>query len=359
MESYREMELIKNDFVAGRIKKVEDEVRKHIGIDLTSFYLDLELKNPLIVAPGPLSQAVFQVERAARAGYGGMVLKSVIGEDKHGNSSMKSLRAKPTFARWVNDEEGNPIYHWNGGLDRRNLSDYIKFAEKAFRKGSELSFPLIPSFLCHLPRKVDEEEWKVEEWTYTVARLGEAASSMYKDQKLIFEIDFCPFLKREKLTVEKNVILRWYRETPRLIKEAWPDSQVIPKLLNLGFGLDFQIEIMMAAKEGGADGIVIANRFFKKYVNLDTKNGYFTAHGGKELRVMNQQQIAKIKKSMNIPVSATGGTYSGKHAYEYLSLGAQNVQLLTFIMKNGFEEVFRNIIFNETNGLLASILKSE
>ncbi|MBS7657036.1 hypothetical protein KEJ33_03840 [Candidatus Bathyarchaeota archaeon] len=350
---------IEKDFINDGMDKVNKSLDKNFGITLLSTYLDFELKSPIIVAPGPLSQTTSQIVRAATSGFGGMVLKSVVGEDKYGNSSMKMLRTKPTFARWVSDDEGNPVYHWNGGLDQRTFTEYLKFAEKSFKIGEELKFAIIPSFLCHLPKDIEKEDWKVEEWEYTVTKLSEAALPLYKDRKITFEIDFCPFLKREKLAVDKKTILHWYRETPKLVKENCPNSYVVPKIMNLDFGLDFQIEMIKAAKQGGADCVVIANRFFRKFVDPDTKESYFTAHGGRELRIINQGQIAKAKEAVNIPISATGGTYSGKHVYEYLSLGAQNVQLVTYVMKYGFEESFKNIMFNMQDGLLAALVMSK
>jgi len=52
----------------------------------------------MIIAPGSLSHSISQIKRAAKAGYGGLVLKSVVGEDKDGNASMKFMRRKSTFA---------------------------------------------------------------------------------------------------------------------------------------------------------------------------------------------------------------------------------------------------------------------
>jgi len=346
---------LEKDYVKGRTRIVEEAVKKELGVDLSASYLGLRLRNPLVIAPGPLSQSLRQIERAARAGYGGMVLKSVIGEDKNGNASMRMLRTKPTFVRWVEDEEGNPVYHWNGGLDLRNLSDYLKFAEKAFRLGRDLRFPLVASFLCHLPKERDEE-WKVDEWEFTVRKLCEAASVMYEDEPIVMEIDFCPFLKREKLAVDEETVLRWYREAPELVKEAASIARVVPKVLNLDFGLDFQVEIVKAAERCGVDGVVIANRFFTRYSDPRTEEEYFTAHGGKELRLVNQRQISEVKKTLDISVSATGGTYTGRHVHEYLQLGAENVQALTYIMRKGFEASFRDLMFNRENGLIVSVI---
>jgi hypothetical protein len=167
----KKLDDLRQKFAEGKIKSLEDAIEAEFGIDLSASYLGLKLKNPIIVAPGPLSHVLSQVERAAKSGYGGMVLKSVVGEDKNGNASMKLLRTKPNFARWVKDADGNPIFHWNGGLDLRNLAEYLKFAESAFELGKKLGFPLIASFLCHLPKEEDEE-WKVEEWGYTARKLS-------------------------------------------------------------------------------------------------------------------------------------------------------------------------------------------
>ena len=337
---------------------LRDLLERELNIDVSASYLDLNLRSPIVIAPGPFSQNTSQIKRAAKAGYGGMVLKSVVGEDRNGNASMKILRRKSSFARWVYDDEGNPVFHWNGGLDLRNLKDYLTFAREAFKIGKKYGFPLVASFLCHLPKDVDEE-WRVEEWEYTTKKLVEAACTLYEDASVILEIDFCPFLKREKLAVNKATVLRWYREAPRLVKETSLNVHVIPKLLNLDFGLDFQIEIVKAAKDGGADGVVIANRFFRKYVAKETGEEYFTAHGGRELRIMNQRQIREVKKRLDIPVSATGGTYSGKHVFEYLELGAQNVQVLTYVMKNGFERAFQDLMFNPEDGFVTMLLKEK
>jgi len=333
-------------------------LEREFDVEISTSYLGLNLKNPILIAPGPLSQSVSQIKRAANSGYGGMVLKSVVGEDKNGNASMKALRKRSTFARWVYDDEGNPVFHWNGGLDLRSFREYLSFAREAFKIGRKEDFPLIASFLCHLPKDVDEE-WKIEEWEYTTKKLVETAQTLYRDSPVILEIDFCPFLKREKLATDKATVLRWYRETPRLIKETSSNVYVVPKLLNLDFGFDFQMEMVKAAKDGGADGIVIANRFFRRYSVKETGEEYFTAHGGVELRILNQQQIREAKKILDIPISATGGTYSGKHIVEYLKIGAKNVQVLTYVMKNGFERAFEDLMFNLKDGFVTLILKEK
>jgi len=325
-----------------------------LGIDISASYVDLKLRNPIMVAPGQMTLSEGQIKRIADAGYGGLVLKSVVGEDKNSNASMAEygFRRKPTYIKTVFDETDTekkmPIIHWDGRLDTRGLDEYLEFAEKALNIGKERNIPVIASFLSHLPQ--EKEDWKEEEWTYTAERFRDLGFTHV-------EIDFCPFLKGEDIAKNRETVLRWYREAPKLIKSK--GLEVITKILNLDLGERFQIEMVEASIEGGANAVVIANRMYKPE--------YGSAHGGIELKKRNMKQIKNVRENgLNIPVIATGGTYTGTDATDYLRVGAQSVQLLSFIMgkpykppktrKNRFEWVSYQLILNPENGLVANML---
>jgi len=320
------------------------------GIDLSARYTDLKLRTPIVLAPGQLSRFTSQIERAARAGYGAIVLKSVVGEDRDGNASVKFLRRKPTFMRWYIDKrldpEGrNPTIHWNGGFDTRNLKEHLRFAKEAYEFGRRVEIPIIASILCHLVSS-SEEEFKVEEWEYTTKMLCEIG---YRH----FEVDFTPFLKGEDKISDKETVLRWYREVPKIMREGPYEIKIVPKIMNLDFGIDYQVEMVKAAKEGGCDGVTIANRFFRWFKDETTGEEYSSPHGGAELRMINQEQIREVRRrGIEIPINATGGVYTGSDVAEYLSLGAQNVQVLTYVLKKGFENAINNLLFNPEEGLI-------
>ena len=308
--------------------------------EIKGSYGPYSLKNPILIAPGQLTRNFNQVLKIKKAGYAGCVLKSVVGEDKDGNCSMVRMRKPPTYIKTVYDEDDKerkfPIIHWNGRADTRTLSEYLDFAKETIKLMDE-SFLIVASILCHLP--APDEDFKKKEWIFTTGRLFEIG---YR----IFEIDFCPYLKIEDELVEKNNILRWYRQVPSFLKSVSEKIIVYPKILNLDYGMDFQIKMVESSLEGKADGVVIANRIFKKE--------FGTAHGGRELRERNLKMIKEIKKRFpEIKISATGGIYSGKHIIEYMEAGAENVQLLSFLMgrvkvdsegENKFEKVFNKLI---------------
>jgi len=340
-------EKLSNDF--------EKKIREITGIDLSSSYGKFYLKNPVIVAPGQLTRTEKQIAQIKEANFAGCVLKSIVGEDENGNCSMILYRNSPTYLKSVYDDfdidKKFPIIHWDGRADTRNLSEYLEFARNAFKYEEENKFLIIASLLCHLP--FPDEEIKKEEWVFTTEKLYETGGR-------IFEIDFCPQLKKEDEKMNKENILRWYRKIPLIIKSVKENISVFPKILNLEYGIDFQIEMVKAAVEGKSDGVVIANRIYKKE--------YGSAHGGKELKERNIHQIKEVKKIFpNLCISATGGVYTGKDILDYMEAGAENVQLLSFLMgktsinfeRKGtkFEKVFYYLLFDEKTGLLPSMLK--
>jgi len=346
-------ELYKEYNESGLPKDFTSIVIQEFDIDITAKYIDIELRNPVIVAPGQLTLHEYQIELIAEAGYGAAVLKSVVGEDRYGNSSMAPFfRKKPTYIKVVYDPDdvgrSRPIILWDGGLDTRPLKEYLNFAANAIKVSSGL--PLIASFLAHLPQL--EEPWREDEWIYTASRLRELG---YKH----FEIDFCPFIVRENIARDRETVKRWYREATGIIKKGVPDAKVAPKIMNLNFGEDFQLEMIISAVEGKADGVVVANRFFRTDIG--------SPYGGRELKERNIRQIARARREgVKIPISGTGGVYSGIDILDYLKAGAENVQIhsmiYAFILEKRYEytKVFKKVLLelmlNPNHGFIPAFL---
>lgn len=331
-------------------------VKSHLNIDISAEYGKIRLKNPLLVAPGQMTVSVSQIQMIKESGFAGCVLKSVVAEDSNKSCSMKMLRKKPTFVKTVYDEfdtDGQfPIIHWDGGLDTRSLEEYLEFASQA-AKYNDSDFLIVASLLGHLPSY--DEDFNEEEWIYTTQKL-------YDTGYRFFEIDFCPFLKEQDKLMNQKTILRWYSQTPLMMKKHFKDISVYPKILNLDFGLEFQKKMVESSIEAGSDGVVIANRIYK------TEFG--CAHGGKELRETNLLQIKIAHSSFpDLKISGTGGIYKGIHICDYLSAGAQNVQILSFLMGkvkkpfekkgNRFQQVFYKLMLDPVDGYIAMLLKKE
>lgn len=339
------------DTVPGNIGEI---VEQATGICLSARYVDYNLSHPIIVAPGQLTLNLNQVESIRKAGFAGCVLKSVVGESPDGICSMSMQRKKPTsissFYESYDTQCEYPIIHWNGRCDVRALDDYMTFAKDVKKSVDDGRFVPVASILCHLP--LPGEEIKTDEWIHTTKSIFSAGYSH-------IEIDFCPFLSGDNYTEDQKNVLRWYRICPEIMKSISSDIRVIPKMLNLSWGLDFQIAIAEAAVKGGADGIIVANRIFKPE--------YGSGHGGEELRHINLAQVREIKKRFpSLHISATGGVYDGRMAFDYLQAGADNIQVLSYLMGkvqtpfekcgNKFDKVLHKLLLHPQTGLVAAII---
>lgn len=356
LETERKLEELSKYYLENSIdEKLPEILKSELGIDIKGKYGKINLIHPILVAPGQLTREIQQIEKIKMAGYAGCVLKSVVGEDENGLCSMSIYRKKMTYLKTVYedfDKEGIfPVILWDGRGDVRSLNEYIKFAVNVFPYLNE-NFLIVTSIICHFPGP--DEELKKEEWIYTTKRLFEIGYN-------IFEIDFCPALIYDEKFADKKNILRWYREIPGVVKSVSKNINVFCKILNLDYGIDFQVEIVKEAVKGGADGVIIGNRIFKKELNC--------AWGGKELRERNLIMIKTIKEEFpDLSISGTGGIYTGKHICQYLKAGAENVQILSYILGkvkkdfikkkgNKFDKVLYELLFHPFDGLIPVLVK--
>ncbi len=227
MEQLKEIGELSRAYAEDRLPgSLTDAVRERLGLDISSAYGGRRLSNPFLVAPGQLTVHSGQIRRIKDAGFAGCVLKSFVGEDASGYCSMSFQRAKATFIRTVYDPDDGqgrrPIIHWDGRMDTRPLDAYLPFAADALKESGP-DFLVVASLLCHLPGP--GEPFREEEWAYTLGRFRDVGFSL-------FEIDFCPSLKKESDLIERENVLRWYRESPALMKRLCPGVTVYPKLLN-------------------------------------------------------------------------------------------------------------------------------
>lgn len=331
-----------------------EQVRSRFGVDLSADYPPLSMPTPLMVAPGQMSLRPEHIRRAVSAGFGGVVLKSHVGESASGLCSMTWMRRRPTTIRTFYEEADTagqrPIIHWNGRGDTRSWAEYEPFAREAVRIAADSPVALVGSFLCHLPQL--EEGWIEEEWVLAGRRHAELGLCAV-------EIDFCPYIECEGEGARRETVLRWYRGATELIHRGAPGLAVYPKLLSLPWGVPFSVEMARAAVDGGAAGLVCSNRIYKPR--------YESGHGGCELFERNLAAMRAIRGAgMGCPIVGTGGIYTGVELLAYILAGASCGQVMSILMgrfatplpRRGdrFAAVNWRILLDPAHGLVAALL---
>ena len=294
--------------------------------NLASNFIGIKSPNPFWLASAPPTDKEYNVRRAYEAGWGGVVWKT-LGED------------------------GPPVVNVNGprygaiwGADRRLLG--LNNIELITDRPLEVNLREIKAVKRDYPDRAlvvslmvpcQEEAWKV------ILPLVEETGADG------IELNFgCPHGMSERgmgsavgqVPEYIEMVTRWCKANTRMPVIV----KLTPNITNILYPAE-------AAKRGGADAVSLINTINSiTGVNLDnfapepTIDGKGT-HGGycgpavKPIALNMVAEIARNPETADLPISGIGGVTTWRDAAEFLSLGAQNVQVCTAAMTYGFKVV--------------------
>lgn len=371
-------------FADGLPPRIEDYLLDRYGLDVSSEYGNLPIKNPFGKASGQLSLNTSQVRRDVSDGLGFIVLKTIIAQDAEGAQSM-SAWAVPETRMVVERIEGHHgesgwTVTWKGRGWYDTFEAYLKLFAESLEAARLSNTLIVPSCKYHLPRH-DESEWKTLEYSFTTHALLDVWEKQNNREgwPMPLEKDFSPTLAGSDRAAQMQTIVRWVSSVTTLIRDAAaPRPMSIGlKLFNTIFGEAFQLELLRLVselKQSGAqpDFLIYANRLFNPDYDFDGVRG--VAYGGPDLSARNLSVLRQARISeqelnapiCRLPISATGNIESGKMAVEYLLCGASSFQMHTYFqlpnsqygMRGGSKtaRALHEIYFNPQRGLVAWLL---
>lgn len=373
-------------FRRGLPRPLEKYVLDTFGIDLSSTYGGVTLKNPFGKASGQLSMTRQQVEKDAQAGLGFVVLKTVIAQDATGEQSMREwaipeTRMQLERIRGRSGKDGWTVT-WIGRGWFGTFEAYRQLFDEALSLGNASGMLVVPSVKYHLPTP-EENSWKEAEYTFTTKKLLEIWKKHHASAMPI-EKDFSPTLAGSSRAALEEKIIEWLRTVPGLIHRAALGEVIVGiKVFNALFQDRFQLQMLetLCKQESNADRsdfLIYANRLFDRERSFEGKKG--VAYGGPDLSDRNlsilERFLAESSESNAhskdhiarplLPFSATGDIHSGRIAAEYLLRGASSFQVYTlfqladseFTMTAGSktEKALHTLLFHPEEGFLAWIL---
>ena len=369
-------------FRAGLPEHLEDYVRQHYQIDLSTEYGGHFIKNPFGKASGQLSLNLSQVRRDCEEQLGFIVLKSIIAEDASGAQSMSEWAIEET--RMVveritgQDKTEGWTVSWKGRGWYDTFAKYLEFFDEALSLADPAGVLVAPSCKYHLPSAA-EQIWKTGEYEYTTRCLIDVWEKHHPGAPMLIEKDFSPTLAGSDRAAQAEMIIEWLIRVTSLIRRGAAPATIKIGLKVFNAILDdaFQLEMLRAINEqcsGDAvpDFLVYANRLFDPDREFDGVRGI--AFGGPDLSARNLAVLAQLRllerqgaiPECKLPISATGNIVSGRIAAEYLLRGASSFQIHTFFqlpsgeysMKTGGKtaRALLELYFHPEEGLLAWLL---
>jgi len=368
-------------------RPLEPYVLETFGIDLSTFYGGVRIKNPFGKASGQLSMTCPQVGKDAQSGLGFVVLKTVIAQDDSGAQSMREWATPETRMhleriRGRSGEKGWTVT-WSGRGWSGTFESYRQLFDESLALARPSNMLVVPSVKYHLPTP-QENCWKDAEYSFTTRSLLEIWSRHHGTALMPIEKDFSPTLAGSSRAALEVKILEWLRTVPSLIRCAAPGRTCVGlKVFNTLFGDPFQLQMLetlhsLVPGQEQSDFLIYANRLFDPSRSFEGKTG--VAYGGPDLSDRNlavlenflshrsraQRQFQEPAAPPLLPFSATGDIHSGRIAAEYLLRGASSFQMHTlfqlsdaeFLMKIGSkpEKALHLLLFHPQEGFLAWIL---
>lgn len=279
-------------------------------MDLTTTYLGLKLRTPLVVSASPLSEDIENIERMEDAGASAVVLYSLFEEQlrqdrlelhdrlEHGtNSSPEALSYFPESERYV--------------LGPEEYLTHIQKAKKAVK------IPIIASLNGSMNG----------DWTNYAKQIEQAGADA-----LELNIYFIPTsLQMTGAEVEET-----YLNILRAVK-----SQLsIPVAVKLSPFFSNFANMAMRLDNAGADGLVLFNRFYQPDIDLETLEvkPNILLSTPMAMRVP-LRWIAILYDHVRADLAATSGIHRASDVLKMLMAGADITMLCSVLVRHGIQQI--------------------
>jgi len=299
--------------------------------NLSTKYMGLELKNPLVVSSCGLTKTVQGVQQAAEAGAGAIVLKSLFEEQI--NSETEEL------VRQSQHSGHTETYDYLHGFGRTfGPREYLQLVSDA---KAAVSVPIIASVNC-----VTAERWT--EYAGKLATAGadglELNIGFLPNDPAINSVDveerYLNILSAVRTQVSLPVALKigpYFSSLAHLAKQLGNDRMTGPSFT---VGWCGQGENDKKVTWQGADALVLFNRFYHFDIDVDKRqlsggNPYSTSE---ELHV-SLRWISLLAGRVACDLAATTGVHDGRDMIKQLLAGATVVQVCSTLYRNGLSQI--------------------
>lgn len=279
-------------------------------MDLTTTYLGLELRSPLVVGANPLTERLDELEKMEAAGAGAVVLLSLFEEQL----TLSQAQLNDLIGQGVGGHARALASTPERGRLQLGPLGYLELVRKAKER---LSIPVIAS-LNGSPRR---------QWAH-YAKLVEQAGASAIELNLYY-VPTDPEL------------------TPTALEQAYFDAVedvknaiTIPLAVKLNPFFSNLAYSAVQFERAGADGLVLFNRFYQPDVDLEsgTVRPHLTLSRPEDTRLP-LRWIGILRQTIRASLAATSGVHDAHDALKLVAVGADTVQLCSVLLKHGADHL--------------------
>ncbi len=276
-----------------------------MSIDLSTRYLGLSLKHPIVASASPLTGSIDSLKRLEDAGVAAVVLPSLFEEQiEHEEMATHNLML---YGAELSPEASGffPEQQYNSGQDR--YLALIGDAKKA------LGVPVIASLNGHTPGG----------WT-SIARQFEQAGADAIELNVYF---LATKLDDSSAAVEARYI--------ELVKSVVGQVK-IPVAVKVAPYFSAMANMASRLAQAGASGLVLFNRFLQPDIELEELQvaPHLMLSTSDELRLA-LRWIAILHGRVQVSLAATGGAHTADDVLKLLLAGADCVMIASSLLRQG------------------------
>ncbi|HET9492630.1 MAG TPA: dihydroorotate dehydrogenase-like protein [Chloroflexia bacterium] len=279
--------------------------------DLSTTYLGLELKSPLVASASPLSEELGKIRRLEDAGASAIVMYSLFEEQL-------------TQARGAQDNEARqPLYQIDNG---QAVADYFPppaqyptspeaYLEHLHAAREAVAIPVIGSLNCA----------SIGGWTEYARQIQQAGADALE-------------LNIYHVPTDINVTGAQVERTMIEIVEQVRAEVTIPLAVKLSPYLSNVANIAWRLEHAGADGLVLFNRFYQPDINLESMSvSPRIVLSSQSTMRLPMRWIAILYGKVHLDMAASGGIHEGHDVAKMLLAGAGVTMLCSVLLRRGIE----------------------
>jgi len=282
--------------------------------NLSTTYLGLKLKNPIIASSSTLTSNVENIIKLEKSGVSAVVLRSIFEEEI-------TLEANKFIEGAVKEGYDEGLFdYYDKKVKQNNVNNYLELIKDA---KSAVDIPIIASVNCK----------SNHEWIYFAKKIEEAGADA-----LELNMFFLP--SWSKRTVQENEAL-YFDIVAKVLERI-----SIPVTLKVSHYFSDLPTMLLKLSKTGIKGLVLFNKFFTPDFDIETeKMTQNYVYSSPQDIVLPLRWISilsnmlKKEENDNCNLVASTGVHDGEGAIKQIFAGADAVQIASTLYINGFDQV--------------------
>ncbi|HQE52367.1 MAG TPA: dihydroorotate dehydrogenase-like protein [Prolixibacteraceae bacterium] len=276
--------------------------------ELYTKYLGLDLRSPLIAGSCNLTDNADNLKEIEKAGAGAVVLKSIFEEEIYLEYASELKKMGPM------EENLEFLDYYDVEIRQDNLKRYLGLITSA---KAALHIPVIASINCVTSQN----------WSFFAEKIEAAGADALELNLFILPSDL-----RQSSSDNENTYFGIIRQVISRVKIP-VSVKISPYFSNLG-------RMIQDISASGIKGMVLFNRFYSPDIDIDRE----IVRSAPKLSspddyLLPLRWIGMMANRVECDLAASTGVHDWKSAVKLLLAGAQTVQLVSVLYKEGFKAI--------------------